>query len=126
MLLDLRVYTRWLEGFPLWTAINELDRTAAFRRGAATHEDKRHSRKKRKGRKIKVGLSLAKAPRRKGDGLMSVMPSEFEGSKKISPCGRNDISSELGDFAPLREKYPNPMFLESRKIFGCLATLKLS
>ena len=30
-----RVYTRWLSGFPLWTARNELDRTAAFERGAA-------------------------------------------------------------------------------------------
>ena len=47
-----------------------------------------------------IGISPAKAPRRKGDGLLPVMPSECEGSKKISPFGRNDKTPNL---APLRE-----------------------
>jgi hypothetical protein len=33
----------------------------------------------------KVGLIPLKALRRKGEGLMPVIPSEFEGSRKISP-----------------------------------------
>jgi len=34
----------------------------------------------------------------------------------ISPFGRNDIKSELGVFAPLREKYPIPRLFEVLEI----------
>ena len=56
---------------------------------------------------------------RKGAKVMNPCPSARANArdlKKISPCGRNDISSGLGVFAPLREAYPNPRVFDHRKI----------
>jgi len=91
-------------------------------RGTAATEEKNG----RKERKKKFGLSPAKAQRRKGEGVMPVIPSECEGSRKIPPYGRNDISSELGDFAPLREEYPNPSNSWSEKFAQAAQTVRYS
>jgi hypothetical protein len=40
-----------------------------------------------KDAKKEVGIILAKAPRRKGDGPRPVIPSEYEGSKKDFSLG---------------------------------------
>jgi len=52
---------------------------------------------------MKLGISPAKAQRRKGDGPMPVIQRKREGSEKISPSDRIDTDSELSAFAPLRE-----------------------
>jgi hypothetical protein len=49
-----------------------------------------------------IGLSPAKAQRRKGDGPMPVIPSKWEDLKMISPFGRSDKESFFPNLAPLR------------------------